>query len=160
MPRRNVRSSIGRMQKFVSLQSLTVAQATTVYLPLGTRLHSVRGANSGADTYSFGINVQNSTAGGTTQTQSTTYTGIANGRRVSLMRDYPFLTNTNAAPTSLGAVAISITGGADSPVEVYYSSSTPTIDLLHSESLSPTVMDDPVVASGSKNLKQFVLTQI
>ncbi len=128
MGKRNNKGRIGQMQKYFRVNTNTVAQGTTYFLPAGSRIVAVRGANSGADTYSFKTTV---TANGAVESggQSITYTGVPNGRRVALMRDFPMLTTKSSAPAAAGDLAVSVTAGADSSLEVYYSLGDPLIDI-------------------------------
>ncbi len=143
MGRKGRNSGLGKINKYWNLDSLQVAQTTTVFLPTGSRIISVRGANSGADTYSFKVTVQN--LGGTAAgSQSITYTNIPNGQRVALKNDFPFLTNIAAAPAAAGDSAVSVTAGQDSAIEVYYSTGTPLIDVIPpTTSLSAAGSDIP-----------------
>ncbi len=132
MTRKSRGSPLGRKQRFMNISSLSggVAQGTTSFLPTGARIVAIRGANSGADTFSFRVTVtvwelDTSSA----KAQSITYTNLPNGARCPVMKDFPFITSTGAAPAAAGGLSISITAGADTSLEVYYSTLSPLIDL-------------------------------
>ena len=128
MVRRGQSRGVGRVQKYWNLSTFQVAQNTTVFVPAGGRLISVRGANSDADTYSFKIDV--STIGTTAfGNQSITYTNIANGQRVSVKGDFPFISNKPVAAAGAGDLSLSVTAGQFDSLEVYYSTGSPLIDL-------------------------------
>ncbi len=120
---------MGRTQKFNNIQSLTCAQNTSVILIAGARLIAVRGANSDASTYSFKVSVS---AIGASQFGNCgmTYTGMPNGTRVNLWRDWPHISSKGTPGASAaGDISISVTAGQYDSLEVYYSTGDPLIDL-------------------------------
>ncbi len=144
--RNNNNGGVGKLQKYYNISSIACPQGSSVFVGAGNRLVAVRGANSGAPTYSFAVNVAVYSTSAGAAAQSITYTNVPNGRKVSLMKDFPFMSNRSSAVTAVGELAVSVTAGADSPLEVYISTGATPIDLLSpvlsgGSSMPPAVRD-------------------
>ncbi len=106
-------------RKIQSIQSTNTA--TTVSVPIGARIHSVRGESSTKPTYDFTvIHSTWSSISGTAVSYSTKYCGGKNGSVTNLWHEFPALVTTGNAPAAAAQEQITVTAGTGVALQVYY----------------------------------------
>ncbi len=116
------------VRKILPEQSLAVASATTVFIPAGSRILSVKGEADGKPTYDFIITSHIwSPSGNQDVPLSVKYAGTPNGRAVNLWREWPHHVNSNAVTVALGDDSLSVTPGTGVVLQVYYAAGNVTV---------------------------------
>ncbi len=99
MPKR--RNGRRGTRKMMPIQSIPINSATSVFVPVGSRIWGVKMEADGKDTYDFGcVHDAWSSSSGALQTYSIKYSGCPNGSFVNLFYDFPFITTKGTAPTA------------------------------------------------------------
>ncbi len=110
-------------RKIFPIQSLSVSSAGNAYLPIGARLHSIRGESDTKDTYDFLV-THAMWDGAAVVSYNCKYAGTRNGAVVNLWTEFPFLATVTAAPSTSDDEAINIQAGTNVVLQVYYVSGT------------------------------------
>ncbi len=107
---------------------MSIAASSSAFLPVGSRIHSVKGEADGKPTYDF---VVSRTAWGVTANFASftqiKYCGAKNGVAVQLMKDWPDMVNLASAPTASNDLAIQVTSGTGVALQVYFITGSVTV---------------------------------
>ncbi len=135
MPRRSRNSQQMRVRRDYPVYTAVITSQSNFEL-VGTRLLSVKGANSEAPNYTFRISAQVKSSGTPSYSGSSsiTYTGMVNGTTVRVAHDFPMpVMNTGTVgsdPSTAGGLYYIITPGANTSLLVYYTSGDSALDAL------------------------------
>ena len=106
------------MRKIIPISSKSTSDST--FLPIGSRLVSVKGEADGKPTYDFVVGFSQFTSGGTSKKISVKYCGMKNGTPVNLWKEWPQMATTSSTPTALGHQYYEIQAGSGVVLQIYY----------------------------------------